>query len=131
MVRTESYGPRSFRHEDGSLRAYPPAAEFYTVATRKRWAPLVTHCRTTGGLQEVTNKGYSIRYGIGVSRENHQALVDAIGLPHEETVDDHGTAVSVTAVTGTVPEPSGNPLQHPDHAFNSYFNELARAVLGS
>ncbi|PRW58699.1 hypothetical protein C2E21_2783 [Chlorella sorokiniana] len=117
--RLREHGPRTFRWPDGSLRPDRPPPNPYAVANRQQWAPLVQHCRTHGGDRAYERTGASLRHGLGVPYEQHEASMDSIGLQPETTAGGDWV--------GEVPslEP---PLQDPQHAFNTYYKEAAEAV---
>jgi hypothetical protein len=55
--RVQAYGPRMYRHEDGSLQPTKPAPNPFAVASRKGWAELVHYCRVHGGDIDVQQTG--------------------------------------------------------------------------
>lgn len=54
-------------------------------ANRRQWAPLVQHCRTHGGDRAYERTGASLRHGLGVPFEQHEAYLASIGLEPETT----------------------------------------------
>lgn len=61
-----------------------------TQATRRQWAPLVRHCRESGGDRAFERTGASLRHGLGVGHAQHAAYLSAIGLQPETTADGCG-----------------------------------------
>lgn len=117
--RLREHGPRTFRWPDGSLRPERPPPNPHAVANRQQWAELVQHCRTHGGDRGNERQGASLRYGIGVAHQQHEAYLARIGL--EAETDAAGR------YKGEVPGlPS--PLEEPEHCFNTYYRKGAEAV---
>ena len=73
---------RKFRWPDGSLRPEKPPYPRHVFEERRKWEDLVRYCRTTGGCADCT-AGECFRCGIGVSREEHRAYCQALGVWNE------------------------------------------------
>ena len=73
---------RKFRWPDGSLRPEKPPYPRHVFEERRKWEDLVRYCRTTGGCPECT-AGECFRCGTGVSREEHKAYCQALGVWNE------------------------------------------------
>ena len=52
-------------------------------ANRRKWQPLVQHCRTHGDERSFEQSGQSLRYGINVSAAEHAAYLQQAGLEPE------------------------------------------------
>eukprot|EP00240_Pyramimonas_obovata_P014343 CAMPEP_0118938570 /NCGR_PEP_ID=MMETSP1169-20130426/26389_1 /TAXON_ID=36882 /ORGANISM="Pyramimonas obovata, Strain CCMP722" /LENGTH=186 /DNA_ID=CAMNT_0006882545 /DNA_START=532 /DNA_END=1089 /DNA_ORIENTATION=- len=76
-----------FRHPDGTLQPVPPPPNPYTVASRRAWADLVMYARMTGGDQECTDTGKSLRYGVGVPYSSHAEYLRKLGMEPETNAD--------------------------------------------
>ena len=91
-------------------------------ANRRQWAPLVQHCRTHGGDRAYERTGTSLRHGLGVPFEQHEAYLARIGLQPETTAA--GRVAMLVAGHSflhrlhiAVPVPSTSPTDpHPSHA---------------
>lgn len=117
--RVQEHGPRRFRWPDGSLRSERPPANPFAVANRKKYAPLVAHCRRKGGDRNFETTGCSWRYGIGVSHKDHVNYLKLADL--EPEVDESGEWL------GFDPNKT-DPLKDPAHALNSFYKEGAEEV---
>ena len=47
--RVQSFGPRMYRHSDGTMSATRPAPSPLSVASRSVWRGIVSYCREAGG----------------------------------------------------------------------------------
>jgi hypothetical protein len=69
-----------------SLTAAPASTCLpYSQARRRQWAPLVQHCREHGGDRTFERQGHSLRYGLGVGHQQHEAYLQRVGLEAETT----------------------------------------------
>uniref|UniRef100_A0A1D2AH44 Uncharacterized protein n=1 Tax=Auxenochlorella protothecoides TaxID=3075 RepID=A0A1D2AH44_AUXPR len=118
--RTAQHGARLFRWPDGSLRDTPPPPNPYAVASRRRWVPLVLHCRTSGSHAGISKTGQSLRYGVGVPHSAHGTCLAAIGLRPE--TDEHGHWHGYDPTREA-------PLKDPTHPFNTVYKHAASQVL--
>lgn len=73
-------------------------------ANRQQWAELVQHCRTHGGDRGNERQGASLRYGIGVAHQQHEAYLARIGL--EAETDAAGCAPASAAHLALVDKPA-------------------------
>lgn len=112
--RLREHGPRLFRCPDGTLQRSAPAPSPHATANRRKWAPLVRHCRTHGGDRAYASCGQSLRYGINAPQAEHAAYLQQAGLVPE-------------ALSGVDPA-SADPLLDPQHALNSFYTEAAAEV---
>jgi hypothetical protein len=113
------HGPRQFRWPDGSLKEEKPPPNPYAASNRRKWGPLVRHCREHGGDRVFENTGQSYRYGLNVSAEKHTEYLQQAGL--EPEIDDTGEVRGY--ITNAL-----DPLRDPEHAINSFYKEKAATV---
>ena len=73
--------PVQYRWDDGIMRDEPAPPLPYVVAKKKAMHPLVTFCRTQHGHGTFNDKGYCLRYDMGVTYEEHAEYLRALG-PH-------------------------------------------------
>ncbi|GBF91834.1 hypothetical protein Rsub_04939 [Raphidocelis subcapitata] len=67
--RLRTHRPRQYRHADGSLRDAPPPREPLVVANRRRWAPIVQHCRGLAGLGSTPQRRAEELAAVGLEPE--------------------------------------------------------------
>ena len=113
------HGSRHFRWPDGSLKEEKPPPNPYAASNRRKWAPLIRHCRENGGDRVFENTGQSFRYGVNVSSEIHIEYLQQAKL--EPEIDEKGE------VRGFNPN-AIDPMRDPEHALNSFYKEKAKAV---
>ena len=73
----------------------PPASPIQ--ASRRQWAPLVQHCREQWGDRTFERQGHSLRYGLGVGHQQHEAYLQRVGLSAETTASGCACAAYLPA----------------------------------
>eukprot|EP00775_Hariotina_reticulata_P005307 gene5307-5542_t len=82
-------------------------------ANRRRWRPLVQHCRQQPGVdQQIERSGVSARLHIGTSHQQHAAALAAVGLqPEYDAFNDwHGFRADLQDPLDPPPGASEHPL---------------------
>ncbi len=122
--RSQTHGPRRFRHEDGSVSATRPPRNPYAVASRNNWNDLVWYCRRETSTSPAMAANQQMRYGGGAADYNeHVAYLKTLGGMSPELGEDGGFL--------GFDEGRRRPLDDGEHAFNSYFADKAAEVFRS
>ncbi len=122
--RSQTYGPRRYRHEDGSVSASRPPRNPYAVASRSSWNDLVRYCRQETSTSPAMAAAQQIRYGGGTGNySEHVAYLKTLGDMSPELGEDGGFL--------GFDEVRRRPLEDGEHAFNSYFADKAGEVFRS
>lgn len=122
--RSQTYGPRRYRHEDGSVSATRPPRNPYAVASRSSWNDLVRYCRQETSTSPAMAATQQMRYGGGAAHySEHVAYLKSLGDMSPELGEDGGFL--------GFDEVRRQPLEDGEHAFNSYFADKAKEVFRS
>lgn len=122
--RVQTYGPRQYRHEDGSVSTTRPQRNPYAVASRSSWSDLVRYCRQETSTSPAMAAIQQVRYGGGAADySEHAAYLKTLGDMSPELGED-GAFLGFD-------ELRRRPLEDGEHAFNSYFADKAEEVFRS